>query len=51
MLIVAVFGSKKSGKTIAVETLVNGLTKKDKVATVKHIPETDFTIDAKGKGT
>ncbi|UCD26923.1 MAG: molybdopterin-guanine dinucleotide biosynthesis protein B [Candidatus Bathyarchaeota archaeon] len=52
MLIVAVVGSKKSGKTTAVETLVNGLTNKGyKVATVKHIPETHFTIDAKGKDT
>ncbi|MDH5635444.1 MAG: molybdopterin-guanine dinucleotide biosynthesis protein B [Candidatus Bathyarchaeota archaeon] len=52
MFIVAVVGSKKSGKTTAVETLVRGLTKKGyKVATVKHIPETDFTIDTKGKDT
>jgi len=52
MLIVAVVGSKKSGKTTAVETLVNGLTEKGyKIATVKHIPETDFTIDTKGKDT
>lgn len=52
MLIVAVVGSKKSGKTTAVETLVSGLTKRGyKVATVKHIPETDFTIDTEGKDT
>ena len=52
MLIVAVVGSKKSGKTTAVETLVNGLSKRGyKVATVKHIPETEFTIDVKGKDT
>ena len=52
MLIVAVVGSKKSGKTTAVETLVRGLTKRGyKVATVKHIPETDFTIDTEGKDT
>ena len=52
MLIVAVVGSKKSGKTTAVETLVRGLTKRGyKVATVKHIPETGFTIDTKGKDT
>ena len=52
MFIVAVVGSKKSGKTTAVETLVGGLTKRGyKVATVKHIPETDFTIDTQGKDT
>lgn len=52
MSIVAVVGSKKSGKTTAVETLVKGLTKRGyKVATVKHIPEPDFTIDTKGKDT
>jgi len=52
MPIVAVVGSKKSGKTTAIETLVRGLTKRGyKVATVKHIPETDFTIDTKGKDT
>ncbi len=52
MPIVAVVGSRKSGKTTAVEALVKGLTKKGyKVATVKHIPEPDFTIDTKGKDT
>ena len=52
MPIVAVVGSKKSGKTTAIETLVKGLTKRGyKVATVKHIPETDFTIDTEGKDT
>ena len=52
MPIIAVVGSKKSGKTTTVETLVRGLTKKGyKVATAKHIPEPNFTIDAKGKDT
>ena len=52
MPIIAVVGSKKSGKTTAVETLVTGLTKRGyKIATVKHIPETDFTIDTEGKDT
>ena len=52
MFIVAVVGSKKSGKTTAVEILVRGLTERGyKVATVKHIPETGFTIDTKGKDT
>lgn len=50
--IVAVVGSRKSGKTTTVETLVQGLTKRGyKVATVKHVPEADFTIDTKGKDT
>ena len=52
MSTVAVVGSKKSGKTTAIETLVRGLTKRGyKIATVKHIPEADFTIDTKGKDT
>jgi len=52
MPIIAVVGSKKSGKTTAIETLVQGLTKRGyKVATVKHVPEPDFTIDTKGKDT
>ena len=52
MPIIAVVGSKKSGKTTAIETLVKGLTKRGyKVATVKHVPEPDFTIDTKGKDT
>lgn len=52
MPIIAVVGSKKSGKTTAIETLVKGLTKRGyKVAAVKHVPEPDFTIDTKGKDT
>jgi len=52
MFIVAVVGSKKSGKTTAVEMLVRGLTERGyKVATVKHIPETEFTMDTRGKDT
>jgi len=52
MSIVAVVGSKKSGKTTAIETLIKGLTKRGyKIATVKHIPEVDFTIDTEGKDT
>lgn len=49
---VAVVGSKKSGKTTAVETLVRGLVRKGyTVATVKHISEPNFTVDTKGKDT
>jgi len=52
MPIIAVVGSKKSGKTTAIEPLVQGLTKRGyKVATVKHVSEPDFTIDTKGKDT
>ncbi|MFQ6073850.1 MAG: molybdopterin-guanine dinucleotide biosynthesis protein B [Candidatus Bathyarchaeia archaeon] len=52
MPIIAVVGSRKSGKTTAIEALVKGLTRKDyKVATVKHIPEPNFTIDTRGKDT
>ncbi|MGQ9459843.1 MAG: molybdopterin-guanine dinucleotide biosynthesis protein B [Candidatus Bathyarchaeaceae archaeon] len=52
MPVIAVVGSKKSGKTTAIETLVQGLTERGyKVATVKHVPEPDFTIDTKGKDT
>jgi len=50
--IIAVVGSRKSGKTTTVETIVKELTKKGyRVATVKHIHEPNFTIDAKGKDT
>jgi len=45
-------GSRQSGKTTTIETLVKGLTKKGyRVATAKHIPETKFTIDTKEKDT
>jgi molybdopterin-guanine dinucleotide biosynthesis protein B len=50
--VIAVVGSKSSGKTTVIETLTEELTKRGyKVAAVKHIPEKDFTIDAKGKDT
>jgi len=50
--IIAVVGSRKSGKTTTVETIVKGLTRKGyRTATVKHIPEPNFTIDTKGKDT
>lgn len=52
MSIIAVTGSRKSGKTTTVETLVRGLTEKGyRVGTAKHVPEADFTIDTKGKDT
>ena len=52
MPIVSVVGSRQSGKTATVEALTRGLTEKGyRVATAKHIPETDFTIDTKKKDT
>jgi len=50
--IIAVVGSRQSGKTTTVEALVRGLTKKGyRVATAKHIHEANFTIDTKEKDT
>lgn len=50
--VIAVVGSKSSGKTTTIEVLTKELTKRGyKVATVKHIPESDFTIDREGKDT
>jgi molybdopterin-guanine dinucleotide biosynthesis protein B len=52
MSVIAVVGNRKSGKTAVIETLTEELTRKGyKVATVKHIPEQDFTIDTLGKDT
>jgi len=49
---VAVVGGKKSGKTITIEVLTRGLTKRRyRVAVAKHIPEPKFTIDTEGKDT
>jgi len=51
-LIVAVVGNRKSGKTTAIETMIQGLTKRGrKVAAIKHIPEEDFTMDTEQKDT
>ena len=51
-VIVAVVGSSNSGKTTAVEVLINGLSEKGyKIASAKHIPDPEFTIDTKGKDT
>jgi len=48
--IIGVVGSRQSGKTTTVETIVRELTRKGyRAATVKHIHEPDFTIDTKGK--
>jgi molybdopterin-guanine dinucleotide biosynthesis protein B len=50
--VIAVVGSKKSGKTTTVEALTKELTKRGyKIAAVKHISEPDFTIDTADKDT
>jgi molybdopterin-guanine dinucleotide biosynthesis protein B len=51
-VIVAVVGSSNSGKTTAVEALIKGLKKRGyTVASAKHIPQSEFTIDTEGKDT
>lgn len=50
--VIAVVGSRNSGKTMAVEVLVHGLSSRGyRVATVKHIPKPNFTIDSEGTDT
>lgn len=50
--VIAVIGSKKSGKTTTIENLIRELIKRGyKVGAIKHIPEPNFTIDTKGKDT
>lgn len=50
--IIAVVGSRHSGKTATVETIVHGLVQKGyRVATAKHIHQPDFTIDTKERDT
>jgi len=50
--VIAVVGSKSSGKTTTIEVLTKELTKRGyKIAAVKHIPEPNFTIDKMGKDT
>jgi molybdopterin-guanine dinucleotide biosynthesis protein B len=51
-LVIAVVGSKSSGKTTTIEVLTKELTKRGyKIAAIKHIPEPNFTIDKTGKDT
>jgi len=51
-VLVAVVGSSESGKTTAMEAIINGLTKQGyTVASAKRIPEPEFTIDTEGKDT
>jgi len=50
--VIAVVGSKSSGKTTTIEILTKELTRRGyKIAAIKHIPESNFTIDMKGKDT
>jgi molybdopterin-guanine dinucleotide biosynthesis protein B len=50
--VIAVVGRKKSGKTVTIEALTRELTNRGYiVATAKHIPEPNFTIDKEGKDT
>ena len=50
--IIAVVGSKNSGKTTTITTLTKEFTKRGYTVTaVKHIPESNFTIDHAGKDT
>ncbi|MBS7632128.1 molybdopterin-guanine dinucleotide biosynthesis protein B [Candidatus Bathyarchaeota archaeon] len=48
--VIAVVGSKKSGKTTVIEALIRELVKKGyATASVKHISESNFTIDRENK--
>jgi molybdopterin-guanine dinucleotide biosynthesis protein B len=50
--VIAVVGSRSSGKTTTIEVLTKELTKRGyKVAAIKHIPEPNFTIDTEEKDT
>ena len=50
--VIGVVGGKKSGKTTTIEILTRELTKRGyKIAVVKHIPESNFTVDTEGKDT
>ena len=50
--VIAVVGSKKSGKTTTITNLIQELTKRGyKTAAIKHIAEPNFTIDTTGKDT
>ncbi len=50
--VIAVVGTKKSGKTTTIENLIRELTGRGyKIASIKHVPEEDHTIDTPGKDT
>jgi molybdopterin-guanine dinucleotide biosynthesis protein MobB len=51
-IVIAVVGSKSSGKTTTIEALTRELTKRGyRIAAVKHVPEPEFTMDTVGKDT
>lgn len=50
--VIAVVGTKKSGKTTTIENLTRELTRRGyRIAAIKHVPEPDHTIDTPGKDT
>lgn len=50
--VIAVAGSKSSGKTTTAQVIIKGLVEKGyRVAAVKHVHDPQFTIDTKGKDT
>lgn len=50
--VIAVIGSKNSGKTTIIEILTKELARRGyKVAVIKHISEPHFTVDREGKDT
>jgi len=50
--LLAVVGTKKSGKTTVVEHIVSRLTRKGfRIGSIKHIHHPDFTIDSEGTDT
>ena len=52
MLIVSVFGSKKSGKTTTIEYLIRQLSSRGfRVGSAKHMHHADASIDQRGKDT
>jgi molybdopterin-guanine dinucleotide biosynthesis protein MobB len=51
-IVIAVVGSKSSGKTTTIEALTRELTRRGyRIAAVKHVPEPEFTMDTVGKDT
>jgi molybdopterin-guanine dinucleotide biosynthesis protein MobB len=51
-VVIAIVGSKKSGKTTAMEALIRELTERGyEIVAAKHISEESFSIDTKGKDT
>lgn len=50
-MILGMYGEKGSGKTVLIERVVGRLSKKYRIATVKHIGESGFSIDREGTDT